>query len=230
MKTLAPGAEWRQRAPDRALPPSLPIARMSDIPPTPPPSAEHVVRRAPFDREQRFTVAPDALVVATDGFGEERIPLADVRHVHLGYRRKEQRDLYECRVTLQGGRELFIHSRHWRGSGDFEDRTATYAGLVYALHHALLPYRDQVLFRSGSRRAFAGALAGTAAAGSVVVGGLVTGYWPFSFLAAGALAATSSLLPKTRPRVYLPEAPPPALLPSTPADSTPALPRPPVAG
>jgi hypothetical protein len=179
----------------------------------PPALSVYAFRRSVVEKERTFTLHPDAIVITTPGLKDARIPLVAVRKVHLHFHRTKQRDYYQCSLKLEDGRTLLLQDQHWKGFADFESRSATFTPFIRALHEALLPYRDNIRFESGSLGAFIGALIMT----PVTVGLLLVALWAGLWLVALGLAAVVlsllPIVPRSRPRPYQPGSPPEKLLP-----------------
>ncbi|HEX2205553.1 MAG TPA: hypothetical protein VHG91_19735 [Longimicrobium sp.] len=174
---------------------------------------EHAFRRSVLEKEKRFTLSADALTVQEEGRPEERFPLSDVRDVHLRFHRTQQRDYYQCRIGLAGGRTIFLQHVHWGGIASFEDRRATYTPFVLALHALLRPHAARVSFRAGSFGTFLMALIVTPIIAVLFLGTLIVGRWIAAGLLALVLLTLLPIIPRSRPRGYAPDAPPARLLP-----------------
>lgn len=179
----------------------------------PPPLSVYAFRRSVAEKERTFTLHPDAIVIATPGLKDARIPLVAVRKVHLRFHRTNQRDYYQCSLKLEDGRTLLLQDQHWKGFADFESRGATFTPFIRALHEALLPYRDNVRFESGSLATFISALIMTPVTVGLVLVALWAGLWLVAVGLAAVVLTLLPIVPRSRPRPYLPETPPAKLLP-----------------
>lgn len=174
---------------------------------------EYSFRRSVSEREQTFSLRPDALVISTPGGGEERIALSAVRRVHLRSHRSRRQNYHECRIKLEDGRTVFLQDMHHAGGGTLESRGDTFTPFVRALHQALLPYREGIRFEIGSLGSFIGAVLVTPVVVAMAVLMLLAEFRVLALGCALTLLAMLPVLPRSRPRRYPPESPPAGLLP-----------------
>ena len=109
----------------------------------------HTVRNSLIDKERSFTLGEDALTWRDDA-GEGRLAYADVRDMRLiGYPSLIGEAL-QCTVRGRRHGKVKIRSAHYRGLGDFEDRTETYAPFVAALAKRVAARAPDARFIAGS--------------------------------------------------------------------------------
>jgi hypothetical protein len=96
-------------------------------------SFEYANRRAVGAVEHRFILEDDSLLVAREGGGTVRVPLAAIREIRLHYQpNRYESDVYECTVSTAGDRWR-IFSRYVRGALDFRDQGQEYRAFVTEL-------------------------------------------------------------------------------------------------
>ncbi|HEU0054107.1 MAG TPA: hypothetical protein VFQ39_13065 [Longimicrobium sp.] len=174
--------------------------------------AHYRFRRSALEPARSFSLHPDHIEVTGDGF-EQHVALSDVRQLHLRFVRTRQRDYYQCRVRVADGSVLFLQNVDFRGAARFEKQSAAYSAFVAALHRALLPHREQVVFRSGSATTYIATILVTVILTLMLVASLLGGLWLLCLILAAIIFVLLPIIPRSRPRLYRPESLPSGMLP-----------------
>lgn len=168
---------------------------LSIDPPAKPGAALYRRRASVLEAEREYRVEPQHLVVHEPGAMERRLPWADVRSVRLGFAPTEQKlGRYLMALDFASGERLELDNMHWRGFGDFEDRSEAYRGFVErALERIRAQSPDVAAYAGASAPSYFGQIA--LLAGSFALLGwalsLVTSWERYGHLitAAGLLTA-----------------------------------------
>jgi len=100
--------------------------------------------------ETEYRLEDDALVW-TGQYGEQRMPFSSIRHVrcsHAPTRMKLGR--YLVTVTAKNGQSLTIDNMHFKGVGDFEERTKQFVPFARALLGRLAAVQPDLTGRQGA--------------------------------------------------------------------------------
>jgi len=91
-------------------------------------------RTSVLEAEREYRVEPDALVIAESGTGgERRLPWSEVRRIRLSYAPTEFKlGRYILALAFGSGEKVQVDNMHWRGLGDFEDRSGSYRAFAAA--------------------------------------------------------------------------------------------------
>ena len=122
-------------------------------PEAPPPDRRHPlhhkVRNSLLDTERHFRLEPDALTWE-EGEKSTTVRYDEIRSVQLiGYAGAGGRHL-QARLGLANGDVVKIRSHHYRGIGNFEDRSASYAAFMSELCRRLAGASGNTRFIAGS--------------------------------------------------------------------------------
>jgi hypothetical protein len=174
--------------------------------------AEYRFRRSALEPARSFALHPGYIEVAGEDI-HHYVPLTDVRQLHLRFVRTRQRDYHQCRVRVADGSVLFLQNVDYRGIAKFEKQSVAYSAFVTALHRALLPHRDQVIFRSGSATTYIATILAVVILSLVLVASLTGGLWLLCLALAATIFVLLPIIPRSRPRLYRPEHIPRDMLP-----------------
>jgi hypothetical protein len=188
---------------------------VTDVPSAP----AHSVRNSLFGNERAFTLGEDALHWR-DTAGEGQMPYADVRDMRLIGYASPIGEALQCTVRARWHGKIKIRSAHYRGLGDFEDRSGTYGPFVAALAKRIAARAPEARFIAGSTALWiAWLVIGVLMA--IVVGLLILSLFGGAPAAQGIMAVAICLaavplairrIRKDRARTFNPDAPPQALL------------------
>lgn len=96
-------------------------------------SVEFTVRTSVLDEETLWRVTDFALERVRKGVTQS-IPLSSIQDIRIACDPTSADDArHWCKIRLATGDTLMVVSTHFRGFGDFEDRSATYTPFVRAL-------------------------------------------------------------------------------------------------
>ena len=109
----------------------------------------HTVRNSLIDKERTFSLGADALNWR-DEAGEGHMAYADVRDMCLIGYTSLIGEARQCSLRGRGGGKVKIRSAHYRGLGNFEDRTETYAPFVAGLAKRVAARAPDAAFIAGS--------------------------------------------------------------------------------
>lgn len=109
----------------------------------------HSVRNSLIDQERSFSLGADALNWR-DAAGEGQMAYADVRDMRLIGYTSPIGEARQCTLRGRLGGRVKIRSAHYRGLGNFEDRTETYAPFVAGLAKRVAAQSPQAKFIAGS--------------------------------------------------------------------------------
>jgi len=110
----------------------------------------HRVRNALTSGERTFTLTDDALCWTEVGRPKGRLAYADIRAIQLISYASPIGTALQCTLRSKAGGKVKLRSAHYRGLGDFEDRTKTYAPLVQALAGRIDAANPDATFIAGS--------------------------------------------------------------------------------
>lgn len=174
--------------------------------------AQHSFRSGIQDTEKTYTLYPDRLEITQQGAASVVHDLSQVRKVHLKYDRGEARTNYRCLIDSPNRRRLTIHSKHFAGIANIQDRRETYTPFVRALLLAV-SRNPGVQLKAGSIPNFIAALLFTPVLALLAaIAAMLQSWW--IALALGFLTLTClTMIPRTRPRTVDPANPPANVLP-----------------
>lgn len=178
-----------------------------------PPIAQFSFRRSILESEKRFRLFPTAIAVDDENREPFWVPLSGIHDVHLRLFRTRNRDYYQCRIRSSQAPDVFLQHVHFRAPLVFEDRRGAYTPFVRALLAALAPHAGRVRLHSGSFGTFIGSILATVVMAAILGVALLLQWWLVSVLAAIVLWRVATLIGRSRPRHFTPDAPPPGLLP-----------------
>jgi hypothetical protein len=94
--------------------------------------SRHATRNSLLDVECTFTAGPDALFIHK-GNSERHVPYGDITRVRLFSYAGGGGETFQATLHRRHGSPVKISSHHYRGLGNFEDRTRTYAPFIREL-------------------------------------------------------------------------------------------------
>lgn len=113
------------------------------------PRQTHSVRLSLVSPEQTFSLGPTSLDVSGAG-ASNNIPYIDIQEIGLitygGYGGLQG----QATLRTRAGKKIKIRSHHYRGLGDFENRSATYRPLMQGLLQHVHAANPSARFVSGS--------------------------------------------------------------------------------
>lgn len=129
---------------------------------SPDPDAAPYRRRASvLEGEREYRVEADHLVVREPGKAERRLAWAEVRSVRLGFAPTEQKlGRYVMTLDFASRERLELDNMHWRGFGDFEDRSEAYRAFAErALERIRALSPDVAAYAGASKPSYFGQIA-----------------------------------------------------------------------
>lgn len=164
------------------------------VDPSQEPGAAVYRRRASvLEAEREYRAEAEHLIVRESGGAERRRPWAEVRSVRLGFAPTEQKlGRFATTLVFASGERLRLDNMHWRGFGDFEDRSPAYRRFVEAAV-------DRIAAHAPGAAAYAGAPAPSYVAQiAALAGALALLGWALSLLTPleryGRMLAAAGLL------------------------------------
>ena len=110
----------------------------------------HSVRNSLASGERTFRLSNDALCWTEFGRAQRCLAYADIRAMQLvSYASPIGRAL-QCMLRSKAGGKIKLRSAHYRGLGDFEDRTNTYGPFIRALAGRIGAANPDATFIAGS--------------------------------------------------------------------------------
>ena len=110
-------------------------------------------RASVLEAEREYRAQAEHLVVREPGKAERRLAWAEVRTVRLGFAPTEQKlGRFVTALDFASGERLELDNMHWRGFGDFEDRSPDYRLFVEAAAERIAAQAPEAAAYAGASR------------------------------------------------------------------------------